>query len=345
MMKYNDALNGTPPKLADVTRAQDELTAAKKRYDDVSKFTPASDLDMERVGLRLDEARVRLAKLDATPRPKSRGEQGSELADPVGTAEAATQALFDHRQAILDVTDAQTAYDKALAGTTGTTEEQQQAFNDVAAAQTKLDDANKTTVTTLDVQRDAFLAVQTAINDAAAAHATEKETLATEAGLSWGVRDSLDAQIASLQTTEKTLRPGSALYNALAAHIGQLQGARDAADEATASLNIYNGIAGGGAAGYFDPTVNKTGPNQRNRFAVGTDRVPGMAGEAMLAVVHGGERITPAAMAGPWGASGGQTIVVNQYFTVDPAADRASVGRAIEEARQAFINSGGRRAS
>jgi hypothetical protein len=322
---YNEMLRGTPPNLDDVAKAQDRLTKAKEKYNDSLKVTPASDLDKEKAQIALAEAQ--LAYTDSIQHP--------------GRAPD-----LERRKATISLTEAQMAYDKVIKGSSASADEQAAALQDVTDAQKDYDATTRTVIHSEQDKKTAYEDVQRAINDSASTHAAEQEILKKEAGLSWNVRDSLDAQVTSLTNIEKTLAPGSALAVAVDAHIQQLKDQAAAADAAVASLNIYNGVPGGGAAGYGARVAPGGG---LPHYATG-GTVPGPVGQSMLALVHGGERVVPvgaptnsAAVPSSWSGGGGTTSY-SWTINVAPGTDTIAFGRIIEQARRDFLKAGGQAA-
>jgi hypothetical protein len=322
--KYNEMLRGTPPNLDDVAKAQDRLTKAKEKYNDSLKVTPASDLDKEKAQIALAEAQ--LAYTDSIQHP--------------GRAPD-----LERRKATISLTEAQMAYDKVIKGSSASADEQAAALQDVTDAQKDYDATTRTVIHSEQDKKTAYEDVQRAINDSASTHAAEQEILKKEAGLSWNVRDSLDAQVTSLTNIEKTLAPGSALAVAVDAHIQQLKDQAAAADAAVASLNIYNGVPGGGAAGYGARVAPGGGVPH---FATG-GTVPGPVGQSMLALVHGGERVVPVgaptnSASAPTSWSRGGTTSYSWTINVAPGTDTIAFGRIIEQARRDFLKAGGQAA-
>jgi hypothetical protein len=185
-----------------------------------------------------------------------------------------------------------------------------------------------------------------AVTDAQAADATAAKTrgkahedASAKAAAAWDVvtqkaRDSKlsvdEEKQAVIEYGQKILEIPLSRATQMIAQIdkGNLQLVEDQLETLTRNRTVNLQIIAKGGAGY-GPRVGVPG------FASG-GTVPGPMGAPMLAVVHGGEQITP-----PRGGSNGGAVIVNQYFVVDPAADRVSVARAIEESRAALKRAGG----
>jgi hypothetical protein len=307
--KYNEALRGIPASAAAVESAQDAVTRAQDKYNKSLTEGVPTHLDIEKAQLNLMKAQEKSGKVQANAKATD----------------------IDRLGAQIDLEQAQRDYADAVGGGAGVAQAQGDALNELKAAQDALVAANQPTIVSEHDKKQAYLDVQDAINNAAGTHAAEAELLAKEKGLNYDVRDSIDAQVLALQTVEKTLKPGSPLDVAIAAHIQQLKDAAAAADDATTKLSIYDGVTGGGGLNDGTGMIGRQGPHaQGGAFTAGTF----LAGERgpELITMAGSGYVSPNSVLGGIGGGG---VTINNYFSAT-AADKAAVGQALAESIAAY---------
>ena len=167
--------------------------------------------------------------------------------------------------------------------------------------------------------------------DAAAAMIAASEAFVASKGASLDSKLGIDMQLQSLQSFEKTLKPGSPLFEALAGYIGQLQAIPTNVDT---MLNLHvtgaTVTAGGDLIGNIKGKRASGGP-----VDAGATYLVGEQGPELLTMGSGGGVITPndSISTGPTSAAG---ATYNISVNAGMGADGATIGQQVIQAIKAY---------